>query len=167
MPSERRHPNVVNRDEVDPNEMKKGKHHAITRRFGPLAGNQQIGATLTELPPGAISYPFHYHCANEEAIYVLSGTGSARIGDARVAVRAGDWIAHPIGPAHPHQMINDGTEPLVYLALSTSHKAEIVGYPDSKKVGVAAGESFQKTWLRQIVKEGETLDYWDGEPDAQ
>lgn len=166
MPTERRHPQVVNKDEVDPNEMKKGKHHAITRRFGPAAGNQQLGATLTELPPGAISYPFHYHSANEEALYVLSGTGTARIGDARVPVRAGDWIAHPVGPTHAHQMINDGAEPLVYLAISTVRKAEVVGYPDSKKVGFVAGESFQKPWMRQLVKAGETLDYWDGEPDA-
>ena len=165
--AERRHPNVVNRDEVEATEMKKGKHQTITRRFGPLAGNQQLGCTLTEIPPGAISYPFHYHCANEEAIYILSGTGTARLGDQRVSVRAGDWIAHPVGPTNAHQMINDGTEPLVYLALSTSHKAEIVGYPDSKKIGIAAAEAPGKLWMRQLVKQGESLDYWDGEPDAK
>jgi uncharacterized cupin superfamily protein len=164
--SERRHPNVINRDEVPPNEMKKGKHQIINRRFGPLAGNTQLGATLTEIPPGAISYPFHYHCVKEEAVYIVSGTGTARIGDARVAVRAGDWIAYPIGPAHAHQMINDSSEPLVYLALSTGQTAEIVGYPDSNKVAASAGESMQKTWIRQINRSGETLDYWEGEPDA-
>jgi len=164
---ERRHPNVINIDELEASEMKKGKHHARTRRLGPHAGNAQIGATLTELPPGAISYPFHYHCANEEAIYVISGTGTSRIGESRVAVRAGDWIAMPVGPEHAHQMINDGKEPLIYLCVSTAHKCEVVGYPDSKKVAASAGLSPMKLWIRQIVREGETLDYWDSEPGAQ
>ena len=99
----RRHPNVINIDEVETNEVKKGTHHVRNRRLGTPTGGAQLGGTLTELPPGAISYPFHYHCANEEAIYIISGTGTARIGEARVAVRAGDWIALPVGPDHAHQ----------------------------------------------------------------
>ena len=164
---ERRLPNIINRDEVEPTEIKKGKHQVVTRGLGRPAGSSKLGATLTELPPGAISYPFHYHCGKEEALYILSGTGTARIGDARVAVKAGDWIAYPVGPAHAHQMINDGSEPLVYLAISTGETVEVVGYPDSNKVAMPAGESFQKMWVRQITRAGESLDYWDGEPNAQ
>lgn len=164
---QRRHPNVVNIDEVEAVEMKKGKHEGKNRRLGPHAGNAQIGATLTELPPGALSFPFHYHCANEEAIFVVSGTGTVRIGDARVAVRPGDWIALPIGPDHAHQVINDGNEPLRYLCMSTMHKCEVVGYPDSKKVAAWAGPSPQNPWQRWISREGESLDYWDSEPGAQ
>src|SRR5260221_595523 len=90
MPSERRHPNIVNKDELEANGLDKGKHKGAMRRFGPAAGNQQLGATLMELPVGAISFPFHYHCMNEESIYVISGTGTARIGDKRVAIRGAD-----------------------------------------------------------------------------
>src|SRR5262245_6338936 len=164
---ERRHPNVVNIEEVELNEVKKGQHHVRNRRLGTAAAGAQIGATLTELPPGAVSYPYHYHCANEEAIYVLSGSGTIRIGETRVAVRAGDWIALPVGPDHAHQTINDGKEPLIYLCVSTAHKCEVVGYPDSKKVAMWAGPSPVKPWVRQIHREGETLDYWDSEPGAQ
>ena len=70
----------------------------------------------------------------------------------------------PGGPAH--QLINDGSEPLVYLAISTSHKCEVVGYPDSKKVAAMAGVAWDKPWIRQIWREGETVDYWEGEPNA-
>ena len=166
MSQERRHRNVVNVSEVEPYTLKKGKHHVEGRVLGPRAGNQQIGATLTTLAPGAISFPLHFHCANEEAIYVVSGSGTARIGDTRVLVRPGDWIAHPVGPEHAHQMINDGEEPLVYLCISTTHRAEVVGYPDSKKVGVRAGVDFDQPWIRQIIRQGESLDYFDGEPNA-
>src|SRR5688500_3656554 len=164
--SERRHPNIVNRDELEPNDVKKGKHHVINRRFGIAAGSAQLGGTLNELPPGALSYPLHYHCANEEAVYALAGTGTARIGDEGIAIRAGDWIAFPSGPAHAHQMINDSAEPLVYLGVTTRHNCEVVGYPESKKVAAWAGTSPTQPWIRQIVREGETLDYWDSEPAA-
>jgi uncharacterized cupin superfamily protein len=163
---ERRHPNVVNVDEAPTNALAKGRHRGTSHQLAKLAGNLQLGASLMELPPGAISYPFHYHCMNEEAIYIVSGTGTARIGEARVAVRAGDWIAYPAGPATAHQMINDGAVPLVYLMLSTKHPCEVVGYPDSNKIAAMAGTSWDKPWIRQIVRSGESLDYWDGEPDA-
>ena len=42
--AERRHPNIVNqRRGSKPSETQKGKHHALTRRLGPHAGNPQIG----------------------------------------------------------------------------------------------------------------------------
>jgi uncharacterized cupin superfamily protein len=164
MTNERRHPNVVHRDEVEPYEMEKGKHHIKGRQLGRAAGSEQLGATLTEIPPGKISFPFHYHCANEEAVFVVSGTGTVRIGDASVKVRAGDWIAHPVGPGYAHQMINDGTEPLVYLCVSTMHGCEVVYYPDSKKFGARAGVH-DKQWMRTLWR-GDSLDYWDGEPNT-
>lgn len=166
MESNRRHPNVVSKDEVPAMPMQKGKHQMQLRRLGAAAGGSIIGANLTEVAPGGISFPFHYHCATEEALYVLSGKGVARIGDARIPVSAGDYIAFPVGPAHAHQMLNDGTEPLVYLTLSASlQKVDVVGYPDSKKVAATAG-TFEQPIHRWLSRQGESLDYWDGEPDA-
>lgn len=147
--------------------MEKGKHKMTLRRLGAAAAGNMLGANLTEVPPGAVSFPFHYHCATEEALYVLRGTGTARIGDARVAVREGDYLAFPVGPEHAHQMINDGTEPLVYLCVSASaQKVDVVAYPDSKKVAASAG-TFEKPVHRWISRQGESLDYWDGEPEAK
>ena len=88
------------------------------RQLRKPAGSRALGATLTEVAPGAVSFPRHAHHANEEAIYVLSGSGEARIGEERVAVRPGDWIALPAGPSHAHQMVNSSaTDPLVYLCV--------------------------------------------------
>src|SRR6202047_339423 len=77
-----RHPNVRNADEVEPREMIKGRHNMSLRQLGKSAGSRALGATLTEVAPGAVSFPRHAHYANEEAIYVLSGSGEARIGEA-------------------------------------------------------------------------------------
>jgi uncharacterized cupin superfamily protein len=165
--TERRHPNVVHRDEVTAMPMEKGRHRMQLRRLGAAAGGQSLGANLTEVAPGSVSFPCHYHCATEEAIYVLGGSGVARIGADRVRVRAGDWIAYPVGPGHAHQMINDGAEPLVYLCVSASfQKVDIVGYPDSKKLAATAG-TFEKPLHRWISREGESVDYWEGEPEAK
>lgn len=160
MSTERRHPNVVNRDEVEPTTVERGKHRLTRRSFTRAAGNQQLGASLFELPPGALSYPFHYHCGNEEAAYVISGSGIARIGESEVRVGAGDWIAYPAGPASAHQMINDGEVPLVFLAVATEARCDVIGYPDSDKVAAWDGDR----WLG--VRPAESLDYWDGEPEA-
>lgn len=137
------------------------------KRLGAAAGSQWLGANLTEVAPRSVSFPFHYHCATEEAIYVLSGRGTARIGDARIDVQPGDWLAFPVGPAHAHQMLNEHDEPLVYLCVSASvQKVDVVGYPDSKKVAAVAG-TFEKPLHRWISREGESVDYWLDEPEAK
>jgi len=53
-------------------------------------------------------------------------------------VRAGDLIASPAG-AEAHQIINTGASELRYLALSDIATVDIIEYPDSGKVGMAAG----------------------------
>ena len=137
--TERRHPNIVNIDEVETRETNHGPFRHVEHQLAHPAGAQQLGGCLMTLPPGARAWPFHYHCANEEAIYIVSGTGTTRIGEQRIPVRAGDWISYVVGPEHPHQLINDGATPLVYLCISTTHTVEVVGYPDSKKVAMRAG----------------------------
>ncbi|SEU36571.1 cupin domain-containing protein [Stigmatella erecta] len=80
-----------------------------------------------------------YHLANEEAIYVLAGQGSLRLGEETLPLKAGDYVALPAGPGTAHQLFNEGPEPLRYLALSTMQAPDIVMYPDSRKVGVFGG----------------------------
>ena len=87
-----RHENVRNVDEVEVREMIKGRHNMRLRQLGKPAGSIALGATLTEVAPGGISFPRHAHYINEEAIYVLSSSGEARIGDARVPVRPGTGL---------------------------------------------------------------------------
>jgi uncharacterized cupin superfamily protein len=165
-----RHPNVRNADEVESRELARGRHRMRLRQLGKPAGSRELGATLSEVAPGAISFPRHAHLSNEEAIYVVSGSGEAVIGDARVAVRPGDWIALPAGPEHAHQMVNTSADaPLVYLCVSTQHSPDVVEYPDSGKLGIGAADPASRLGYRRIamVRAGEMLDYWDGEPDAR
>ena len=66
--------------------------------------------------------------------------------------------------------------PLRYLALSapaTPSTLDIVGYPDSKKIGFAAGVDPAKgirggAWLMKLIKEEQpAVGYYDDEPLAR
>lgn len=100
-------------------------------------------------------------------MFVLEGEGTVRIGADRVAIRAGDWVSFPTGPETAHQVINTGAAPLRFLALSTKVNADVVAYPDSKKIGAmgyAPGSKFGDTpWIRVIVPEDAGVDYFHGE----
>jgi uncharacterized cupin superfamily protein len=162
--SSRRHPNVVHHSEVKPGGFTKGDRFALSSRWlGRATGARGIACSLYEVPPGKTAFPNHYHCANEESLYVLEGTGTLRIGPDKVAVSAGDYATFPVGPAHSHQLLNTGDSPLRYLCFSTMIPTEVVGYPDSKKIGALGFGGAGEQWLRLMVREGSSVDYYDGE----
>ncbi len=127
-------------------------------------GGGRLGAGLWELPPGKRSFPLHGHLVTEEALFVLSGRGQVRTPSGLSPIGPGDFVSFPPGgPAH--QLVNDGTEPLVYLGLSASQGgADVVEYPDSGKVASSVG-----TWpdvRRFVFRKDSQVDYFDGEPGA-
>ena len=100
---------------------------------------EEIGCSLYELPPGSRSWPYHYHTANEEAIYVLAGTGLLRVEGGEQPLSAGDYVVFPANERGAHRIVNDGEEPLRYLMLSTMNEPDITVYPDMEKFGVYVG----------------------------
>lgn len=164
----RRHPHVVNVEEVAPTSQANGKFVLEHRALGRAAGGKQLGCGMVTVQPGKTAWPFHYHCANEESMYILSGSGTARIGDDKVEIRAGDYIAFPAGKT-AHQTINTGTEPLVYLVFSTMISTEVCGYPDSNKLAAYSwqlgDDGLPKPLVRAIYREKDQAGYFDGELD--
>ncbi|MBJ6760354.1 cupin domain-containing protein [Myxococcaceae bacterium JPH2] len=162
------HPHLIHADDVAWTELAHGSRVAMRRKqLGALAQGRKLGCSLMELPPGKRSWPFHYHLANEEALYVLSGEGVVRLGSERFPVKAGDYVALPPGPGSAHQVFNAGPEPLRYLAFSTMEAPDVVMYPDSGKVGVFAGaapggDKAART-LHAYLPLAAEVDYWTGE----
>ena len=162
----RRHANVVNADEVTPQQSEKGTRYGhVRRRLAAAAGARRLGASLVELAPGKAAWPAHWHTANEEAVYVLEGRGTARLGEEQVPIRAGDWLSFPVGEAH--QIRNDSDAPLRYLAVSTMVEPDVTVYPDSGKIAVFAGaapggEKAART-LDGTFELASAVDYWKGE----
>jgi uncharacterized cupin superfamily protein len=135
---------------------------------GQQLGAQKLGYNITAVPPGKRAFPFHNHHVNEEMFFILEGSGEIRIGDSRYPIRTGDIIACPPGDKQTaHQIINNGSVEIKYLAVSSKLSPEIVDYPDSGKFGVLAelqsSADGKPQIFRFIGRENEQLSYWDGE----
>jgi uncharacterized cupin superfamily protein len=163
-----RHPNVTNLDEMPWNE---GSTHGTRIGYrdkwcADEAGGKQLGASFYEVEPGKTAFPHHAHLVNEEAIYVLDGEGTLRLGDQKIPVRAGDYIALLAGLDHPHQLVNTGAATLRYLCMSTRRAPEIAIYPDAGKLGVLGGEAIpiREMYFRKDARTGSAA-YFEGEPE--
>jgi uncharacterized cupin superfamily protein len=134
---------------------------------GRRLGAQKLGYNLTVVPARKQAFPMHNHRANEEMFFILAGEGEFRIGRERHTIRAGDVICCPPGgPETAHQIINTSDTELKYLAVSTRITPEIAEYPESGKFGVY-GEFHDADGkpkpFRFIGRDGNAVDYWDGE----
>lgn len=148
-----------------------GDRYAARRKQLGMHG-EQLGCSLYELDVGMAAWPSHHHFANEEALFILEGRGTLYMGAhedrARFELASGDYVALRRGDArHAHKLVNEGEQVLRYLCFSTQHVPEIIGYPDSSKVGLMAGaapggDATQRT-LSVFLDSGALRDYWDGE----
>jgi uncharacterized cupin superfamily protein len=140
-------------------------------RLAPISqdlGAKMLSYNLTEVTPGKRAFPFHNHHSNEELFFVIEGEGTLRFGEDEYPVRARDIIACPPGgPEVAHQLINTGSVPLRYLALSTTIGTDVFQYPDSGKFGVVAGcepgmRPHEAAFGGFFAEDGK-VDYWEGE----
>ena len=132
------------------------------QRRKPLGG-EKLTASLWELAPGKKSFPLHAHHVTEEALFVVSGRGKVRTPEGLTEIGPGDHVSFPPGgPAH--QLVNDGTEPLVYVGMSAMAGFDLVDYPDSGKVGLRVGTP--PGGKRFVFRQDAQVDYFDGDPDA-
>ncbi|PSP79567.1 cupin [Halobacteriales archaeon QS_1_68_20] len=157
----------TNEDDLSWQEVQKGNAHFRRKQLGAADGAEQLGCSLYELPPGGASFPYHYHTGNEEALYVLSGTGTLRLDGEEHAIEAGDFAALP---SSAPRIRNDGDEPVRFLMVSTMNDPDVMVYPDSEKVGFVAGaapggDKDERT-EEAFFRFADQVDYWDGERDA-
>lgn len=106
----------------------------LSRRLGMVAS----AVNLVRIAPGKQAFPAHRHHAEEEWVYVVSGTGEVSLD--------GTW--HPLGPGAfaaflpggpSHAVRNVGSEPLVCLMGGSQPPAEIVDFPELGKRIVFSG----------------------------
>jgi uncharacterized cupin superfamily protein len=102
------------------------------KSLGDEVGLKNIGIHLISIAAGDTSAEFHTHRYEEEAIYVLSGRGTAVIGETTQKVAPGDFIGFPAGGA-AHETINDGRDPLVCLVIGQWLAQDVVDYPRKRK----------------------------------
>jgi uncharacterized cupin superfamily protein len=118
-----------------------------------LAERQPFDVQICSIPPGTSRCPYHSHTAQWEYFHVISGSGTVRHKDGMTKIKKDDAFLFP--PEEPHQLINDGSEPLVLYIVADNPIGEACYYPDSKKWLIEARSG-------QILRSG-PLDYFDGE----
>lgn len=104
----------------------------LTRTLAAGTGMERIGVHLVRLEPGRDSTQHHYHDADEEFLYVLSGRGIAHIGGASYEVGPGDFMGFP-APSPAHSLTNPFDEDLVYLMGGERNAVDAVHYPHIRR----------------------------------
>jgi uncharacterized cupin superfamily protein len=102
------------------------------RALGDAAGLTRIGINLTTLLPGKESSMRHWHTHEDEFVYVLEGEVMLRTSSGEQLLRAGMCAGFPAGTEDGHQLINRGTQPVLYLEISNRDEAaDTVYYTDA------------------------------------
>jgi len=158
---------VVNEEELDWTAVADGDGDADAgfrrKKLAAADGGDRVGCSLYELPPGERSWPYHYHEGNEEAVYVLAGSGRLRTLEGELPLEPGDYAALPAGREGAHRVVNDGDDSLRYLVVSTMVTPDVTVYPDSDAVGVFTGAAPGGEGDRPVhgyFPRSAAVDYW-------
>jgi uncharacterized cupin superfamily protein len=117
----------------------------------------KVAFVIEILMPGQKSAAAHWHTLEEEHVYVIDGTLTVRVGDARHIMVAGDYIRFPAGEATEHVLFNHTEESCKYILIGEKNEHDVCYYPDSNKVKIRA--------TKEIFLRSDTRDYGYGEPD--
>jgi uncharacterized cupin superfamily protein len=102
----------------------------VRQRLGDAGGLSDFGVNLLQLPPGAWSSQRHWHSAEDEFVYVISGEITLVTDAGEEILRAGDCAAFPKNAANGHHLINKSAGVTVCLEIGTRRPEDITIYPD-------------------------------------
>lgn len=125
---------IVRRNEIENREGLAKTHflnqnaQRINKSLGDLVGLKNLGFHIIEVSPGYESTEYHVHSAEDECVYILSGTAVVTIDEQDYEVNAGDFIGYPAGGL-PHTMKNTGSEVLRCIVVGQRLDYDIGDYP--------------------------------------
>ena len=125
----------------------------VRQALGDAAGLTQFGVNLTRLPPGAATAQRHWHEAEDELVFVVSGELVLVEEGSEVLLRAGEAAAFKAGHADGHHLVNRSAEDAVVLEIGTRAGEERAHYPDVDLVYEKRGGK-----IRFTNKAGEVYD---------
>jgi uncharacterized cupin superfamily protein len=99
----------------------------INKSLGDATGLTGLGIHIIEVEPGFETTEKHVHFFEDEAIYVLSGTATAEIGDEEFPIKPGDFIGYPKN-GEPHTIRNTGTETFRCLVIGQRLAHDVADY---------------------------------------
>lgn len=97
--------------------------------LGDLFGLKAFGVNLCRLAPGASSALHHAHSGQDEFLYVLAGTPTLCLGEARQVLAPGQCVGFPAGGGLAHHLVNESEAEAVVLEVGQRGGEDYVGYP--------------------------------------
>jgi uncharacterized cupin superfamily protein len=108
-------------------------------------GIAQFGAFTETLQPGSRSSDRHWHEAEDEFLYVLSGHPTVVEDDGPRTLSPGDAAAWPAGVPNGHHVVNRSDAPCTCLIVGTRLPSDRVHYSDIDKLYVRENGSVRRT----------------------
>jgi len=100
-------------------------------KLGDAAGLTQFGVNLQRLAPGVWSSQRHWHTAEDEFVWVVSGEAVLVTDEGEQVLRAGDCAGFPAGAPNGHHLQNRSDQEAVLLEVGSRREAEDgCDYPD-------------------------------------
>lgn len=113
-----------------PRQFRKAVENRSKRALGDALGLTHYGVNIVELEPGAWSAQRHWHSAEDEFVYVLSGEVTLVTDAGRQRLSAGMAAGFPAGVADAHHLVNESGRTAVYLEIGDRRDDDEVRYPD-------------------------------------
>ena len=102
------------------------------KSLGDIVGLTGFGFHIMEVQPGNDTTEHHFHYNEDECVYILSGEGTAQIGDEFFSVFDGDFLGYRKG-GMAHSIKNTGTSVLKCIVVGQRLGSDVVEYPTQKK----------------------------------
>jgi uncharacterized cupin superfamily protein len=136
-PTSERPPTIRNLADLPVEEGREGKLAYATR------GSHQLGAdrlvlAQDEMPPDTHNTDLHIHSAREEAWFVRSGSGTARLGEEGYPLRAGSFWLCPENTGVGHR-IEVGSEGMQLVTMGDLIPGDVCVYPEKRTFRPARG----------------------------
>jgi len=102
----------------------------VRQALGDAGGLSDFGVNLLGLPPGAWSSQRHWHSAEDEFVWVLSGEVTLVTDEGEQVLRAGDCATFAKNQPNGHHLINKSAAMATVLEVGTRSAVDICEYPD-------------------------------------
>jgi uncharacterized cupin superfamily protein len=110
------------------------------KKLGDAAGLTQFGVNLLHLPPGAWSSQRHWHTAEDEFVYVLSGEVTLVSDGGDELLGAGDAAGFKAGDTNGHCLQNRSDGDAYVLEVGTRVAGNAAYYNDIDMMAPAGGK---------------------------
>lgn len=104
----------------------------VQKSLGDLTGITGFGFNIVDVQLGFETTELHVHHYEDECIFVLSGTATARVGEKEFQISQGDFLGYRKLGA-PHSVKNTSNEVFRFIVVGERKENDVVDYPRLNK----------------------------------